>query len=127
MKNNSLSAILSGTIAPIALLIILIATIVPFFLMNVEWAQAAYPYVYSAGALILLVARLFSPYRGTDMRLKRLHRIESWSAIFFCVAAFFLFYPASQLRDWIAFTLAGAAIQVFTSIAIPNQERKAAR
>ena len=115
---------LTSVVAPAGLLLILLATLVPFFMMNTAWAQQAYPYVYSAGALILLIARLFTPYRGSDMRLKRFHRIESWSAIFFCVAAFFLFYPGAQLRDWLAFTLAGAAIQAITSIAIPSRESK---
>ncbi len=126
MKNNNTAApsawVTAG--APAALLIILLATLVPFFMMHTAWAQAAYPYVYSAGALMLLLIRLFTPYRGSDMRLKRLHRIENWSAIFFCVAAVFLFFPGAQLRDWLAFTLAGAAIQIFTSIAIPAREAK---
>ena len=64
--------------------------------------------------------------RSTDARLKRLHRIESWSAVFYCAAAFLLFYT-HELRDWLAFTLAGAAIQIITSIAIPMREAKLAR
>lgn len=120
-----------GTIAtvgvPIALILILLSTLVPFFMYGVEWAQAVYPYVYSAGAIALLVIRLFTPYKGSDFRLKRLHRIESWSAVFFCVAAVFLFYPGASLRDWLAFTLAGAVIQIITSIAIPVRENKLER
>lgn len=109
---------------PLGLALILLATAVPFVLMGSSWADPAYKYVYAAGALLLLVARLFSPFRGSDMRLKRLHRIEAWSAVFFCAAAVFLFYPGASLRDWIAFTLAGAIIQVITSIAIPAREAK---
>ena len=110
-----------------ALLLVLAATLVPFFMQDTPWAQTAYPYVYSAGALMLLIIRLFTPFKGNDARLKRLHRIESWSAVFFCVAAFFLFYPGAALRDWLAFTLAGAIIQIFTSLAIPAREAKVAR
>lgn len=91
---------------------------------DTAWAVASYKYVYSAGALALLLVRLFTPYRGDDLRLKRLHRIESWSAVFFCAAAVFLFYPGAELRDWLAFTLAGAALQIFTSLAIPARESK---
>ena len=54
------------------------------------------------------------------MRVRRLSRIESWSAIFFCVAAFFVFYDQTSLRDWLAFTLAGGCIQAYTSIMIPR-------
>lgn len=123
VKNSALAAI--G--APIGLLLVLAATLVPFFMRDTLWAQTVYPYVYSAGALFLLIVRLFTPFAGSDMRLKRLHRIESWSAVFFCAAAVFLFYPGAQLRDWLAFTLAGAAIQIFTSLAIPARESKVAR
>ncbi len=118
------NAALAATGAPIALLLVLAATIVPFFFASEPVAQTVYPIVYSVGALLLLVVRLFTPYKGSDMRLKRLHRIEAWSALFFCVAAVFLFYPGATLRDWLAFTLAGAAIQIFTSIAIPAREAK---
>ena len=115
---------LTNVVAPVGLILILLATASVFFLMNVDWAQKAYPFVYSAGALLVLVSRLFSPYRGSDLKLRRLHRIEGWSGIFFCAAVFFLFYNQGQLRDWLAFTLAGAAIQIFTSIAIPAREIK---
>jgi hypothetical protein len=100
---------------------------IPFFLADNASAQTAFPWIFSAGAVLLLIIRLFTPFRGTDLRLKRWHRIESWSAIFFCVAAFFLFWPEGQLRDWLAFTLAGAVIQIITSIAIPLREAKLTR
>ncbi len=114
--------------APLALLLIFAATLVPFFMADSAWARDAYPYVFSAGAAGLLAVRLFTPYQGRDFRLKRLHRIESWIAIIFCAGAFFLFYnDGLQLRDWLAFTLAGAALQIFTSIAIPMREARLAK
>lgn len=124
--NNSTSKWVTIGI-PVALILICLATLVPFFISNEAWAMTAYPYVYSVGAVMMLIIRLFTPYKGSDMRLKRLHRIEGWSAIFFCVAAFFLFYPGSHLRDWIAFTLAAAIIHIYTSLAIPFREEKVAR
>lgn len=86
----------------------------------------AFRYVFAAGAVLTLLARLFQPSLPpkTPIRLKRLLRLESWSALLFCVAAFFAFYSAPMLRDWLAFTLAGAAIQVYCSIAISLQEKK---
>ena len=69
---------------------------------------------------MLLIGRIFSSYKGDNLRLKRLYRIESWSAIFFCVAVFFMFYERAGARDWLAFTLAGGAIQIYTSIMIPR-------
>lgn len=123
----SSTLVLANVVAPIGLLIILAATMAPFFLMDVAWARTAFPFVYSAGAVIVLAARLFCRYNTDDPRLRRLHRLETWSPAIFCVAAFFLFYNGGQMRDWLAFTLAGAALQVFTSLAIPARERKLAR
>lgn len=113
----------TGVAVPVGLLLILLATLVPFFMGTVAWAVDSFRYVYTAGAALVLIARLFSPYKGTDMRLKRLHRLESWVGIIFGVAAFFAFYSPA-LRDWLAFTLAGAAVQAYTSIAIPLREEK---
>ncbi len=124
MKNSIARPRLAAVGAPLALLVIFLATLVPFFLIGQQWAREAFPYVYSAGALALLLVRLFTPFKGSDMRLKRWHRIESWTAIIFCVGAFFLFYNPHQLRDWLAFTLAGAVLQAITSIAIPAREKK---
>lgn len=74
---------------------------------------------------MLLVARIMNRYTGQILRVKRLYRIETWSALFFCVATFFLFYSSDSSRDWLAFTLAGGVLQVFTSIMIPRTLSKA--
>ncbi|MDE5684431.1 MAG: hypothetical protein K2I39_09510 [Muribaculaceae bacterium] len=124
MKNSVARPRLAAVGAPLALLVIFLATLVPFLLMDNMIAREVFPYVYSAGALALLLVRLFTPFRGKDLKLKGWHRIESWTAIIFCVAAFFLFYDPNQLRDWLAFTLAGAVLQAITSIAIPAREKK---
>ena len=124
MKNSVVRPRLAAVGAPMALLVIFLATLVPFLLMDNEVAREVFPYVYSAGALALLLVRLFTPFKGTDLKLKGWHRIESWTAIIFCVAAFFLFYNPHQLRDWLAFTLAGAVLQAITSISIPAREKK---
>lgn len=82
-------------------------------------------YVFAAGAGLTLIARLFAPAppQNTPLRIKRLLRLESWSAIFFCVAAFFAFYSAPALRDWLAFTLAGAAVQIVSTVMISIASR----
>lgn len=125
--NDNKKSLLTSAGVPVALLLILGATMIPFFLENNATAQTLFPWIFSAGALMLLLIRIFTPFRGTDLRLKRWHRIEAWSAIFFCAAAFFLFWPEGQLRDWLAFTLAGAVIQIITSIAIPMREARLLR
>lgn len=109
-------------LAIVGLLGIAIGTLLP--ILNVLVAQGLagtwWKYVYTAGAVCFLAAKLITPYRGEHLRIKRLYRIESWSAIFFCVAAFFLFYNGNVSRDSWAFTLAGGVLLVFTNIAIPR-------
>ena len=116
-------------LATAGLLAVAIATLLP--ILNVLVAQGAagtwWKYLYAAGALCFLVAKLVTPYRGEHPRIKRLYRIESWSAIFFCVAAFFLFYNGTVSRDSWAFTLAGGVLLVFTTIAIPRTVRRELR
>ena len=122
MKPSSLNRT-AAALAPLGLLAVAVATLIP--IMRGAFDSGLFPKcLYSAGALFLLVCRLFSPYRGADVRLRRLHRIENWSALFFCVGAFFMWYPGAAARDWLAFTLAGAAVQIYTSFAIPARQRK---
>lgn len=87
----------------------------------------AFRYVYCAGALMLLIARLFSGYQGDNLRLKRLHRLELWSAIIFCAGGFFLFYDHGTFQQALAFTLAGAVVQIYTSIMIPIVGKKSGK
>lgn len=119
--------ILNNVVAPIGLLLILAATATPFFLMHTAWALQAYPFVYLGGAVLLLVARLFTKQNSSDMRLRALHRMEKWTPLLFLAAVMLLFYKPDTLRDWLAFTLAGALIQIYTSLAIPAREKKVAK
>lgn len=117
-------------LATIGLLLIVVGAVIPIFLAaNSGYTQMPqyYKFIYAAGALLLLTARILYRYTGVVLRVRRLYRIEMWSALFFCVATFFLFYQPNQSRDWIAFTLAGGILQLFTSIMIPrviNKELK---
>lgn len=56
--------------------------------------------------------------------MKRLARLEAWSGVFFCVAAFFMFYDPSSNRDWLAFTLAGGAVQIIVTALQTRLARK---
>lgn len=83
-----------------------------------------YQYLYAAGALIMLVCDLMTPYRGTDQRLKRLRKIQTWASVIFCVAAVLIFIPGTAMRDWVAFSLAGAVLRAYSAIAMANRQRK---
>lgn len=120
--NSSENIITSKTVflwmITIGMLLVAAGTVMPLLMQGT--GSDLYKYVYGGGALILLFGRIFTTYKGDNLRLKRLYRIEGWSAIFFCVAVFFMFYEDASSRDWIAFTLAGGAIQIYTSIMIPR-------
>lgn len=113
-------------IALIGLMAIAVASLLPIF--NVQVAAGTvgdwWKYLYAAGALLFLIGKICSPYTGSHLRIRGLYRIEAWSGIFFCVAAFFLFYNGNMTRDSWAFTLAGAALLAFTTIAIPRTVKK---
>lgn len=81
-------------------------------------------YLYAAGAVIMLICALLSPYKGSDRRMRGLIRIQNWSALIFIAATVFLFWPGATMRDWVAFTLAGAVLRGYSSIAIANHMRK---
>lgn len=118
MKEKILS--LASTVG---FILIAVSMLIP--LINGPYYTGQYfKYIYAAGALIMLVCSLMSPYRGNDRKLKGLYRVQSWSPVMFCAGAFFLFWPDGSLRDWIAFTLAGAVIRVYTNFAIASRANK---
>ena len=120
MKERSLYLI-----STIGFLMIAVAMIIPL-VKGINDAGEWYKYLYTAGAVIMFVCSLLTPYRGKDFKLKRLYRIQSWGAIMFCAGAFFLFWPGGTMRDWIAFTLAGAVIRAYSNFAIVARQRKLA-
>lgn len=112
-------------IGMLGLLGIAVGTLLPIFNVYSPGTVTWWKWVYAGGAALYLIAKFFSPYTGSVPRIKRLYRIESWSAIFFAVAAFFIFYNGNMTRDVWAFTLAGGALLIFTSISIPRAAKKA--
>jgi peptidoglycan/LPS O-acetylase OafA/YrhL len=111
--------------APVGLLLILAGLVAPFFFAGTFYAHVIYKYVYALGAALCVVAAFCMPRNLKDLRLRRLYRLELCSAVLFVVAAGIAFTGAyGSGRDWIALTLAGAAIKIYTTIAIPNRQQK---
>lgn len=80
---------------------------------------------YALGAVMLFVGRILGGVTpGASIRLKRLHRMELWTSLIFIVGAVFIFLPQAAGNDWIAFTMAGGVLTLFTSIMIPRQQAK---
>lgn len=95
----------------LGLLAIAAAILVPILAGGFDRATY-YQWIYAAGAAVCLVAALFNPNTAADLRGRRWHRIEAWSAIFFAAGAAFLFIPGTTPRNWLAFTLAGAVLRI---------------
>lgn len=98
-------------------LAILVAIALPILRLDFS----LFRYVFAAGAAMTLVASLFAVApEGASMRVRRLFRMELWASILFCAAVFCMFYRGMGPTDWIAFTLAGGVLQLYSSIAVPR-------
>ena len=86
-------------------------------------------YIFAAGAATVLAVRITEVYEGKNLRVKRLHSLERVSAFLYCVSTFLLFFYGNRLGggDWIAFLLAGAIMQIYTSFMIQHEEEKDAK
>ena len=49
------------------------------------------PYIYSAGALSVLILRVLFPIKGDNYRIKRLKRIQFFSCALLILGAYFMF------------------------------------
>lgn len=107
----------SALLVNAGLLLIVVATAMPLLHVTELWIKI----VYSAGAAMSIAGRFMNIGEASgvsDLRVRRLMRLETWSTALFAVAVFFMFYPRAGATDWIAFTLAGGFIQAYTSIMI---------
>lgn len=104
------------------LILIMAAVALPVLHVGREYIT----WVYAVGAASLLIGRLITPVpAGASLKLRRLLRMEVWTALVFVAGAVFLFLPITPGNgagnDWIAFTLAGGVLTIYTSIMIPRQ------
>lgn len=118
--NSAKTDIYSQWIVNAGLLLVMAGTALPLLRTGADWFR----YIYCAGAVLALIGWIIRKPLGKDapMRARRLSRLEVWSAIMFCVGGFFMFYNSGGpgRMDWLAFTLAGGAIQIYTSIMLPK-------
>lgn len=126
-------------VATFGLLLVAVAMLGPFMMGIGQGIDRMnlYKWIYAAGALIYTFARLVSVNDPDDsLRLRRLRRLEFWAGMAFCIGAFFWFYnerkfagmpyvgPMAILKDVVAFSLAGAVIQVVASWMIAYRQQK---
>jgi len=109
----------SSLLQLIGMLLLAIMALLPLLDINHEWMR----WVYALGALLTLVAQLIYRYTGTSLRIKRLYRILTVSALLYCASALLVFiYRGST--DWIAFLLAGAILQIYATWMIELTSKK---
>lgn len=122
--------------AAVGLLLVLLAMMAPFLSgligRSMMWAK----WVYAAGALVYTIARVINVNApGDSLRLRRLRRLEFWAGMCFIVGGAFWFYkldyysgffagPLAVMRQTVAFTMAGAVIQIVASWMIASQMKK---
>lgn len=123
-------------VASVGLLLVLLAMMAPFLSgvigHSIMWAK----WVYASGALVYTCARVVDVNAtGDSLRLRRLRRLEFWAGMCFIVGAAFWFYkvqyysgfiagPLAVMRQTVAFTMAGAVIQIVASWMIAARVRK---
>lgn len=142
-KNNSVVAlrrrrkIVEGC-STLGLLLVAAALAVPFLDMGNAVVTGVMKWLYAAGALLFTGARAVNVSApGDSPRLRRLRRMEMWAGFCFCVGAAFWFYNSARfggivfsravMNNTIAFTLAGAVIQVTASWMISSRAGKEER
>lgn len=116
-KNKRISSILLS----LGMIILLVVAVLPLVGVMASWLK----YVYAGGASLTLIARILDRYNGKNIGIRRLYRIQTVSAICYCVSAALLFYSGSE-KDWLAFLTSGAVLQIYTSFRIQHEEAKEA-
>lgn len=124
--------------ATFGLILICVALVGPFTSpANMEYLNV-FRWIYGAGAVIYLIARLADISDPQDSpRLKRLRRMEFWAGIAFGLGTAFWFIGQHRLGEYagalavlqntIMFTLIGALIQIVASWLIYSQMKKEIR
>lgn len=93
-----------------AIAVLLAAAIHPL-----HWFYA--PYIFAVGAAGMAITRLSRRYEGSNLRLKRLYRMESISALLIVVSSYFMF---QQKNEWILFLGIAAFLQLYAAFLIPR-------
>ena len=104
-------------------LLIMAAMAIVQLLVNLDINVELTRWTYIAGALIVLVGRLVGIYKGPSLRIKHLHLILVFSALLYCASGSMMFFFEGT-NNWIAFLLAGLAVQMYASWTIEQLEKK---
>ncbi|MDR0506745.1 MAG: hypothetical protein LBH32_08035 [Dysgonamonadaceae bacterium] len=78
------------------------------------------PYIYAVSGAGVAVAYLSNPYRGNNLRLKRLNIQQSIAAILLPVSSYLMF---QKRNEWIAALFVSAILQLYVAIISRRTEK----
>lgn len=84
-----------------------------------HWEYA--PYLFAVGAAGIAIYYYSTPYEGTNIRIKRLHRFEIYTGTLMVITSFLMFKHRSE---WIVTLTIGAFFQLYTMLASGWEEKK---
>ena len=113
---------LSNILVFLGLLMMAVMAVTPL-LVNHNINMELMRWIFTGGAFLVLIGRLVNLYRGSSLRLKRLHVILIFSALLYCASASIMFIYQGT-NNWIAFLLAGLLVQLYASWMIEYEEKK---
>lgn len=79
------------------------------------------PYVFAVGAAGMSVMRLITPYKGKNIRLRRLAAIELLGTLMLLFASYLMFRGGN---DWLVILTISVFLQIYTAFVIPHVEKK---
>lgn len=80
------------------------------------------PYIYTIGACMVALAQISSPSPVKTFAVKRLYRQQIIGSLLLIVAGAFMF--TTHGNEWIICLTIAAIIELYTSIRIPQEEKK---
>lgn len=110
--NKNTKQLIGNILLCVSMTLLLLTAVMPLLHMDQPWRR----YVFAAAALGTLIAQILIPSPGDDFRTRRLARMNVWSGIVYCVAAYCPFSSNFDMqRSWVAFMLAGAVLQIYAT------------
>jgi hypothetical protein len=79
------------------------------------------PYIYAVAGAGVAVLFLINPYKGDNIRLKRLNIQQSIAALLLPVSSYFMF---NKMNEWIVCLLVSAILQVYVIFIRDYEEKK---
>lgn len=78
-------------------------------------------YGMAVGSAAVAVVRLSSRYTGKNLRIKRLNRMQLYSAFLMVAASAFMF---NQRNEWIVCLLCAAVFEVYAAFVMPAHDQE---